>query len=115
MSAWMLHDRYLLLSVATVLLGLVLLLSQFGPLHLQDVSGAPPEGEIELLCFLDDYRESENGVVARMVDMSGNSLRAFLPSELEAPSGEVLCYVRGTFSSDGGILFVSSIEVLQRL
>ena len=115
MSEWILRDRYLLLSVATVLLGLVLLLSQFGPLHLQDVRGAPPEGEIELLCFLDEYRESENGVVARLVDMAGNVLRAFLPHNLEAPDGEVLCYARGTLSSDGGMLFVSSIEVLQRL
>lgn len=114
MSSWILHDRYLLLSVSTVLLGLVLLVSQFGPLHLQDVSGAPSETEVELLCFLDDYRATESGVVANLVDMSGNRLHAFIPEGIEVPEGEVLCYARGSLSEDGGMLFVSSIEVLQR-
>jgi hypothetical protein len=53
-------------------------------------------------------------VVANLVDMSGNRLHAFIPEGIEVPEGEVLCYARGSLSEDGGMLFVSSIEVLQR-
>ncbi len=111
----MLHDRYLLLSLAGLLLGLLLLMAQFGPLHLQDLAEAPHGEELEVLCFLSDYRDSAQGTVARLVDGSGKEIRAFIPREMEPPEQEVLCLARGSLSEDGSMLFIRSMEILERL
>lgn len=109
-----LQDRYMLLSIVSVLLGFVLLLTQFGPTYVNDISTANPQTEVELLCFMDNYRPSAKGVVMDLVDMDGNNLRGFIPSSMQAPSGEVLCYVTGKLSEDGQILFIDNYEILHQ-
>lgn len=102
----------MVLSILSVLLGLVLLVTQFGPVYVEDISAADLETEVELLCFMDNYRSSTNGVVVDLVDMNGNNLRGFIPSSLQPPLGEALCYVTGKLSQDGKMLFIDGYEVL---
>jgi len=106
------RDRYMLLSIISVLLGLLLLLTQFGPIHVNDLTAASPETEVQLLCFMDNYRTSTNGVVVDLVDLNGNKIRGFIPSSIQPPLTEVLCYVTGKLSQDGEMLFISGYEVV---
>ena len=106
------QDRYMLLSILSVLLGFVLLLTQFGPMYVEDISAASPDTEVELLCFMDNYRPSAKGIVVDLVDMNGNNLRGFFPSSLQPPDEEALCYITGKLSQDGGMLFIDNYEVL---
>ena len=114
MLPWVFRDRYMLLSIITVLLSLILMCTQFGPTYMTDISSADPETEVELLCFMDNYLSSANGWVVDLVDMSGNNLHGFIPSDISLPPGEVLCYAQGTLSQDGQMLFIANIEVVHQ-
>jgi len=91
-----LNDKYILTSAAVILVIIAMCLL-----------AAPAETENESITgIVTDVRPSDNGNVFFVTDSFGESVKCFTSSPISV--GDV-CTVSGSFSDDGGILFVSRL------
>jgi len=90
------NDKYILTSVAIILIIATLCLT----------AGESNESLDDVTGVVTSVQESNNGNVFYIMDSDGMTIKCFTSSEISV--GDV-CTVRGSFSDDGGILFVSKL------
>ena len=87
-------NRYTILSL--VLIASVILLISFGP----------ENDTVEITGYADDIYEGQNGYTFSITDPDGNETRAFYRGTVD----DSLHVFKGTFSTDGKMLFISEID-----
>ena len=92
------NDKYILTSVAIILVLAALCLTAGGSEDTSDnVTG-----------IVTSVQESSNGKVFYITDSDGETTKCFTSSDISVGD---LCTVRGSFSDDGAILFVSKLTL----
>jgi len=92
------NDKYILTSVAIILVLTAVCVT----------SGTSEPGSEDLTGIVTDVQKSNNGNVFHIVDSDGTTTKCF--TSLEISVGDV-CTVRGSYSDDGAILFVSKLTL----
>ena len=90
------NDKYILTSVAIILVLAALCLT----------AGGSDESSDNVTGIVTGVQESNSGKVFYIMDSDGTTTKCFTSSEISV--GDV-CTVHGSFSDDGGILFVSKL------
>ena len=104
------RDPLLLLAIATIAVTLLLWASSTSSDRVDGFIDTSAGMEIEVDCRIVDSWESDDGFILTLQDRNGMEMRAFT-HDLSPGPGEVV-RVRGTVSSDGGIIFIDSIARL---
>ena len=87
-------NRYTILSL--VLIASVILLISF----------SPEDDTVEITGYANDTHEGQNGMTFSITNPDGNETRAFYRGTVD----DSLHIFRGTYSSDGKMLFVNEID-----
>lgn len=102
-------DRILLFSLACMSIMILVALSQEFEAH-DGLSGDPGD-RVSARCFVIDANVAEGGSILELIDLSDRTARAYVPGDQNISIDDYV-WISGTYSDDGGIIFVEELRPL---